>query len=173
VKPGQVTAAVGLGYLLGRTKKMRLAMMIAAAGAASRLGDKSPDLLRRVGLADIPEVGDLTESLRGGVLEAARTAAMAVATNTVKSLNSKLTDQPGSQRADDDEHEDEPQDEPEDDDTQDEDVAEDEDEEEEEEPEEEPEPEPEKPRRSTRRSSSSRAATPSRARAKPARRTRK
>lgn len=104
MKPGQVTAAVGIGYLLGRTKKMRLAMMIAAAGAISRLGSNPPQLLRRgyQELADIPEVGELADNVRGGLAGAAKSAAVAVATTTVRSLNAKLRgDDTGSEDDDD------------------------------------------------------------------------
>lgn len=108
MKPGpRVAMAVGLGYLLGRTRKMRLALMIAAAGASGRVGVGPRQLLQQgyKRLAASPELNKITDSLRGELLGAAKTAAMTAATNRIESLNSRLQDQvsvPGKRRRDDD-----------------------------------------------------------------------
>lgn len=134
MKPGpQVVVAVGIGYLLGRTRKMRLALMIAAAGATGKVGVGPRQLLQQgyKRLAASPELNKITESLRGELLSAAKAAAMSAATSRVESLNSRLQDQvniPGQRRR----HEEEP---PDDDEIQ--DAEYDEDDYEEEEPEEE------------------------------------
>jgi hypothetical protein len=99
VKPGpQVVVAVGLGYLLGRTKKMRLALMIAAAGATGKMGVGPRQLLQQgyKRLAASPELGKITDSLRGELLDAAKAAAMTAATGKIESLNDRLQDQLGA-----------------------------------------------------------------------------
>lgn len=107
----RVVLAVGVGYLLGRTRKMRLALMIAAAGATGKAGGARQLLQRGLrGLADSPEFGQITDSLRGELLTAAKSAAASAATSRVKSLNSRLLEAkiPG-QRSRDDEDEVEPE----------------------------------------------------------------
>ena len=95
MRRGQVAAAVGVGYLLGRTKKMRLAMMGAGAGLAGKLGGGPRQLLREgyKRIAATPEVSKLTDSVRGELAGAARSAAMTAATSRIESLNSKLLGQ--------------------------------------------------------------------------------
>jgi Mg-chelatase subunit ChlI len=109
-----VVAAVGIGYLLGRTKKMRLALMIAAASAGGKLGVSPRQLLQQgyKRLAASPEMGKITESLRGELLDAAKSAAMTAATGRIESLNSRLQDQisaPGKRRRKDEDVEDAPE----------------------------------------------------------------
>ncbi|HET9169989.1 MAG TPA: gas vesicle protein GvpK [Actinospica sp.] len=60
-----VAAGVAAGYLMGRARKMRLAMMIARAGLAGRLGDRSGELLRR-GAAQFG-VSEAAEGLKGAI----------------------------------------------------------------------------------------------------------
>jgi Mg-chelatase subunit ChlI len=115
VKAGpQVVVAVGLGYLLGRTKKMRLALMIAAASAGGKLGVSPRQLLQQgyKRLAASPEMGKITESLRGELLDAAKSAAMTAATGRIESLNERLQDQlsaPGKRRRKDEDADDAPE----------------------------------------------------------------
>ncbi|PXY23527.1 hypothetical protein [Prauserella endophytica] len=88
----QVAAAVGAGYLLGRTRKMRLALMIAAAGATGKLGGAPRELLQQgvKRLAASPELSKITDSVRGDLVDAARSAAMAAASSRIDSLNDRL-----------------------------------------------------------------------------------
>ncbi len=90
----QTAAAVIAGYLLGRTKKMRLALMIAAAGATGKHGTNPTGLLRAglSRLSDSAELGKLTDSVRGELLDAARAAATKAATSRIESLSQKLTE---------------------------------------------------------------------------------
>jgi hypothetical protein len=108
VKAGpRVVLAVGVGYFLGRTRKMRLALMIAAAGATGKAGGARQLLQRGLrGLADSPEFGQIADSLRGELLTAAKSAAATVATSRVKSLNSRLQDAkiPGQRDSDDEDY---------------------------------------------------------------------
>jgi hypothetical protein len=86
----KVAAAVAAGYLLGRTKKLRLAITVGSVLAGGRLaGGVKPGTLVQM-LSDNPEVQRLQEQLRGQVLEAAKTAAANVAASRLESLNESL-----------------------------------------------------------------------------------
>lgn len=86
----KVATAVAAGYLLGRTKKLRLAITVGSMLAGGRLaGDLQPRALLE-GLADNPEVKRLGDQLRGQVLRAAKSAAVNVATSRLEALNGSL-----------------------------------------------------------------------------------
>ncbi|MFL6073930.1 MAG: hypothetical protein ACJ73S_11100 [Mycobacteriales bacterium] len=109
-----VAIGVGAGYLLGRTRKMKLAAMVAAAAATGRmkpgklLGGSSP-------LSQLtPELGKLTESVRGGLTEAGKAAALSAASSRIESMTERLHDRaeglrqkPGTQHDEDEAPEDE------------------------------------------------------------------
>jgi len=89
---GKVALAVGAGYLLGRTRKMRVALMLAAAGITGKFPG-SPTQLVAHGLKSLgasADVSQLSEQLRGELLDAARAAALAAATHQIDSLNDRL-----------------------------------------------------------------------------------
>src|SRR6476620_8512640 len=89
---GKVALAVGAGYLLGRTKKMRLALMLAAAGVTGKF-PATPTALVGQGLKSLgahADVTQLTEQLRGELLNAGRAAALAAATSQIESLNDRI-----------------------------------------------------------------------------------
>jgi hypothetical protein len=89
---GKVALAVGAGYLLGRTRKMRVALMLAAAGITGKFPG-SPTQLVAQGLKSLgasADVSQLSQQLRGELLDAARAAALAAATHQVDSLNDRL-----------------------------------------------------------------------------------
>lgn len=89
----KVAMAVGAGYFLGRTRKMRLALMLAGAGLTGKI-PSNPSELAAQGLKSLgasADVTQLTEQLRGELLGAARAAALATATNRVNALNDRLT----------------------------------------------------------------------------------
>lgn len=93
---GRIALGVGMGYLLGRTRKMRLALMIAAAGATRKVG--SPGQLVQRGLKQLvatPELGKLTEIARGELMNAAKAAAVTAASSRIDSLNERLQDRAG------------------------------------------------------------------------------
>ncbi|EIE98827.1 hypothetical protein [Saccharomonospora glauca] len=113
----QTAAAVIAGYLLGRTKKMRLALMIAAAGATGKHGTNPTGLLRAglSRLGDSAELSRLTDSVRGELLEAARAAATKAATSRIESLSQRITEGSGDEDRDssgDEEEASEPEEEP-------------------------------------------------------------
>ncbi|WP_160098226.1 hypothetical protein, partial [Rhodococcus sp. T7] len=83
---------VGAGYMLGRTHKMKLALMLAGAGASSRFPSGSLGVLGQAGklLADSPEVARLGATVRTELMNAAKTAAVTAASHRIDSLNSRL-----------------------------------------------------------------------------------
>jgi hypothetical protein len=89
---GQMALAVGAGYMLGRTHKMKLALMLAGAGASSRFPSGSLGVLGQAGklLADSPEVAKLGGVVRKELMNAAKTAAVTAASHRIDSLNSRL-----------------------------------------------------------------------------------
>ncbi|WP_368680860.1 hypothetical protein R1X32_11960 [Rhodococcus opacus] len=63
----QMAAAIGAGYLLGRTRRMKLALMLAGAGTTGRFRGRPRELLT-LGtkmLANSPEVAKLGDTVRG------------------------------------------------------------------------------------------------------------
>jgi hypothetical protein len=100
MKGGAQTAlALGVGYILGRRRKMRLTTMLAlgaATGGAAKLG---PAALRQgtkyLGKTDIagalgPQVTEIVNTVRGELLDAAKGAAAAAVTSRVDSLSDNL-----------------------------------------------------------------------------------
>jgi hypothetical protein len=90
---GQMALAVGAGYMLGRTKKMKLALMLAAGGASRQLSSGGSLGLLNEGrklLADSPEVAKLGKTVRHELMNAAKTAAVTAASQRIDSLSSRL-----------------------------------------------------------------------------------
>ena len=73
----EVAAAVGAGYLLGRTHQLKMAVKIAGAGGRSPEGPE--DLLAQGSefLVSSPEIGDLGDSVRDELLDTAAATAEA------------------------------------------------------------------------------------------------
>ncbi|MEJ8661746.1 histone protein [Streptomyces sp. MS1.AVA.4] len=142
-----LAAAIAGGYVLGRTKKGRLALSLGTYLAGRRFGLEPRQLavegMRRLG--EIPQVAELQDQLKGEVLEAGRKAVTAAATRSMGTLADTLRDRTASLGMK--EEEEEPEEEYEDE----EEPEEEYEEEPEEEEEEEEEPERERPQR--RRSS--------------------
>ncbi|WP_345428588.1 hypothetical protein [Actinoallomurus vinaceus] len=87
-----IGVAVGVGYLLGRTRKLKLVMTLAAARASSRLG-KNPARLVRQGtklLVSSPELKTLTDTVRGRLLEAGKAAAVAAVNSQIDALSDRI-----------------------------------------------------------------------------------
>lgn len=87
----RVALAVGFGYLLGRRKKMRTALTLAAAVAAGRASQR-PGGLKQLG-ADLmsvnPQLGSLTK-LGSPLATAGKAAASAAAGSGIDALSGKL-----------------------------------------------------------------------------------
>ncbi|WNO69067.1 histone protein [Streptomyces sp. AM2-3-1] len=157
-----LAAALVGGYVLGRTKKGKLALSVGTYLAGKRLGLEPRQLategMRRLG--EIPQVAELQDQLKGELLEAGRKAVTTAATRGMGNLADTLRDRTAALGAKkeaepEDTEEEEPEEEEEGPEEEEEEEPEEEEEEEEEEPEEEEEeeeePEPERPQR--RRSS--------------------
>ncbi|MCX4729446.1 histone protein [Streptomyces sp. NBC_01363] len=151
-----LAAAVVGGYVLGRTKKGRLALTIATYLAGKRFGLEPRQLaaegMRRLG--EIPQFAELQEQLKGEVLDAGRKAVTAAADRGMSSLADALSDRTarlGERRDEGEDEGGEEEEEPEEEEPEEEGQPEDEYDEEEYEEEEAPE-ETQPQRRSTRRS---------------------
>jgi hypothetical protein len=97
----QAALALGVGYILGRRRKMRLATMLAIGAASGAVGGLGPAVVRRgakyLGSTDIagalgPQVGEIVSTVRGELLDAAKGAAAAAVTSRIDSLSDSLHD---------------------------------------------------------------------------------
>lgn len=97
----QTAVAIGVGYILGRRRKMRLATMLAvgaATGGAARLGPvamkQGAKLLGKTDIAGAlgPQVTEIVDTVRGELLDAAKGAATAAVTSRIDSLSDSLHD---------------------------------------------------------------------------------
>jgi hypothetical protein len=87
----RVALAVGFGYLLGRRRKLRTALTLAAAVAAGR-ASQNPGGLLKYGtdlLNSSPQLGNLTK-LSGPLATAGKAAATAAAGSGIDALSGKL-----------------------------------------------------------------------------------
>jgi hypothetical protein len=79
------------GYVLGRTKKMKLAMMLAGRAAGEGAGGPGELLARGAKLlSSSPELAQLTDQVRGRLIEAGKGAAMGMAAHQVESLADRV-----------------------------------------------------------------------------------
>ncbi|QUH05779.1 hypothetical protein HUO13_04900 [Saccharopolyspora erythraea] len=85
--------AVAVGYILGRSRKMKLAITVGGMMAGRRLAGNPAKLLEQGGklLAESPELKKLTGDARQRLLEAAKGAALAAASNKIDSLGANLS----------------------------------------------------------------------------------
>jgi hypothetical protein len=97
----QAALAIGVGYVLGRRRKMRLATMLAVGAATGGLGKLGPVALKRAGKllnsteiagALGPQVMEIMSTVRGDLLDAGKAAASAAVTSKVDSLSDSLHD---------------------------------------------------------------------------------
>lgn len=89
---GQVALAVGAGYMLGRTRRMKMALMLAAAGATGRFPGGPRDLLERGTkmLAKSPEAAKIGDVVKEELVSAAKAAAVTAASQRIDSLSNRL-----------------------------------------------------------------------------------
>jgi hypothetical protein len=97
----QVALAVGVGYILGRRRKMRLATMLAVGAATGGLGGLGPAVLKRgmkyLGSTDVagalgPQVNEIVSTIRGDLLDAGKAAATSAVSSRIDSLSDTLHD---------------------------------------------------------------------------------
>jgi hypothetical protein len=87
----RVALGVAGGYLLGRTKKMKLALMLGGMAAGRRAGGPGELLNRGTKLLETsPELSRLVGDVRGRLLEAGKGAALAVAARQVEALTDRV-----------------------------------------------------------------------------------
>ncbi|MEU2106215.1 hypothetical protein [Nocardia sp. NPDC019255] len=89
---GRIALGVGIGYLLGRTRKMRFALSLAGAAMARRSAGGPGDLIGRGTelLKSTPELTRITDTVRDELLGAARAAAVTAASNRIDALSNRL-----------------------------------------------------------------------------------
>jgi hypothetical protein len=99
--------AIGAGYVLGRRRKMRTAAVIAGATAVGGIGGLGGSVLRRgvnaLGSTDLlgnvaPQLGEIADTVRGDLLDAAKAAAVAALTGRIESLADSLHERAGAPR---------------------------------------------------------------------------
>ena len=101
----QAALAIGVGYALGRRRKMRLATMLAIGAATGGVGKFGPIAMRRgakyLGSTDLvgalgpqvgEQVGDIVSTIRGELLDASKAAAVAAVSSRIESLSDSLHD---------------------------------------------------------------------------------
>lgn len=102
-----VAAGVAAGYLMGRTKKMRLAMMVAAAGLTGRLAKKPGEVVRRgadqLGVSGAAE--GLAGTMGGDLATAVKSAAASMATKRIDALSERMSGGPSRVGEDEDQDE--------------------------------------------------------------------
>ncbi|MGV9634226.1 hypothetical protein ACWDO0_08615 [Nocardia rhamnosiphila] len=83
---------MGIGYFLGRTRKMRWAMGLAGAAMSKRSTGLAGELLERgtSTLGGTKELTKITDTVRGELLGAVRSAAVTAASNRLDALNDRL-----------------------------------------------------------------------------------
>jgi hypothetical protein len=95
----QAALALGVGYVLGRRRKMRLATMLAVGAATGGIGRFGPAAVRRgakyLGSTDIagalgPQVGEIVSTIRGDLLDAGKAAAATAVSSRIESLSDNL-----------------------------------------------------------------------------------
>jgi hypothetical protein len=96
----KAVAALAGGYLLGRSKKMRLAVTVAGLVAGKKLDLSTGELLQKGAelIQGSPELSRLSAQLRGRFLEAAKGAAVAAASNRLNSVSDSLRDRSSGPR---------------------------------------------------------------------------
>lgn len=90
-RAARTALVLGTGYLLGRRKRLGVALVLGGAAAAGRLSTNSGGLLRRGvqalgGSADLGKVLDL----RGPLLAASKAAATSAVSNRIDSVSDRL-----------------------------------------------------------------------------------
>lgn len=82
---GPILLGIAGGYLLGRSRKMKLVLLIGGLLARKRLSGLTTDVL-----ASSPELNRLADSVRGQLVEAGRSAAIAAASHRMDSFSDML-----------------------------------------------------------------------------------
>ena len=110
----KIGLGVASGYLLGRTKKLRLAITIGSMLAGQRIATSPQGLLKQGSqlIDQNPELQKLQAQITGRLFDAMKAAAIATATSRLESVNSRLLeggsrDEAPPEESDEDEYDDE------------------------------------------------------------------
>jgi len=104
----QAALALGVGYVLGRRRKLRMTTVLAAAAATGGVGSLGGLGLRRGlkmlsstgALGDLgPQLGEIAETVRGDLVDAGKAAALAAVNERIGSLSDTLHDRAESLRS--------------------------------------------------------------------------
>ena len=99
----RVGSAMAAGYLLGRFKKLRLAIIVGSALASDDVRSRGATLLMRgpVGLAE-PAVRKVGKSVGSQLMESGRSAAVGAASSRIGGLSDRLSARTSALRGDED-----------------------------------------------------------------------
>lgn len=95
----QAALALGVGYVLGRRRKMRMTTMLAVGAVTGGLGGLGGTVLRRgvkmLGSTETlgkfaPQLGELADTVRSDLMDAGKAAATAAVTSRIESLTDSL-----------------------------------------------------------------------------------
>lgn len=95
----QLVLGLAVGYFLGRNRRMRFAIMICAAAATGGIGGAGRQLARSgtklIASSDLaseisPALGEISDIIRGEVLDVARNAALEAVGSRIDSLSDNL-----------------------------------------------------------------------------------
>jgi hypothetical protein len=95
----RAAVALGVGYVLGRRRKMRMATMLAVATAAGGVGSLGSAAAKRgakaLGSSDAlgkvtPQLGGIVNTVRGELVDAGKAAAIAAVNSRVEALTGSL-----------------------------------------------------------------------------------
>src|SRR5215204_5654614 len=93
----RVGSAVAAGYLLGRFKKLRLALIVGSALANKDVRSSGMGLLQRSGVGGIG--GGLTQTVKSELMQAGRAAAVSVAASKINRLSDRLQERSEGMRS--------------------------------------------------------------------------
>ena len=91
---GRVMLAVAGGYFLGRTKKMKLAIMLAGMASGNKIARDPAQLLAQGTrlVQSNPQLSALSDQVRGRLVEAGKGVAVAVVSRQLDSLSDRLSE---------------------------------------------------------------------------------
>jgi hypothetical protein len=93
----RVALGVAGGYFLGRTKKMKLALMLGGMAAGRKAGGPGELLAQGTKLLNrSPELSQLSDQFKGRLLDAGKQAALAAAARQVESLTDRVSQRAAS-----------------------------------------------------------------------------
>jgi hypothetical protein len=117
-KASNVALAIGAGYLLGRKRKGRLALLLAGAAATGKVGGVATQAIKRGGsllgsseaVGNLsPELGNVMGTVKGDLADAGKAAVRAAAAGRINRLTDSLHERAESIRSPRAEEEDEPE----------------------------------------------------------------